>query len=100
MKEISSSMNVILEDGPHRIEFYFTGDHMCHYKLGECNAPSATSQGNFLCPYCESSVNDVQHTSLDKRRKVSPEAKTGALLKNIDMYHRVPDMLHCIKRVT
>lgn len=36
------SFSINLPDGPHEIEIFFTGDHMVHYRLGECDAPTSS----------------------------------------------------------
>ena len=73
---------------------------MIHYKLGECDAPTSSTQGKNLCAYCSATVKEDHTPSLKKRRVIEPILRENALLPNIDRLHRVPDLLHCIKNVT
>ena len=100
LNDIPSNLIVNLPDGPHELEIFFTGDHMLHYKLGECDAPTSSARGKFLCPYCPAPVKEVHTGSLRKRRKVIQEVKEETLLPHLDRFHRVPDLLHCVGNVT
>ena len=99
LNDIPGTITVDLPDGPHPVEIFFTGDHMCHHRMGECDAPTASARGRHLCPYCPAPVREIKNVFLNKRRHIEEEVKEGALLPNIHRHHRVPDLLHCIKNV-
>lgn len=74
---------------------------MAHHRMGVCDSPNSTKNSNYLCQYCRKSANLICFpTSLEEELEIEEIPRIGALMPNINMSRRVPDVLHMVKNCT
>ena len=69
--------------------------------MGVCDPPNSTKNSIFLCQYCRRPATNICYPAVEDNEELfEPIPRIEALMPNIDMTSRVPDVLHMIKNCT